>query len=86
MKCNIYRCSRQEEMYLYVHADKSPEELPKDLLKLVKELTHVMELDLAETKKLARASITDVIESLKEKDYFLQMPPKDMQVNLHYGD
>lgn len=73
-------------MYLYVHADKSPEELPKDLLKLVKELTHVMELDLAETKKLARASITDVIESLKEKDYFLQMPPKDMQVNLHYGD
>lgn len=73
-------------MYLYVHADKSPEELPKDLLKLVKELTHVMELDLAEKKKLARASITDVIESLKEKDYFLQMPPKDMQVNLHYGD
>ena len=73
-------------MYLYINANKTTDDLPDELLKLVKQLTHVMELDLTKTEKLARVNIKEVIQALEKQDYFLQMPPKDMQVNMHYGD
>lgn len=73
-------------MYLYVHEDKQLEDLPEDLMKLVKQLTHVMDLELSEERKLARVDVNQVIKALKENGYFLQMPPDNIKPNLHYGD
>ena len=86
VKCHIYRCSRRDEMYLYVHEQKTTSELPEDLLKLVKNLTHVMELELSEERKLAREDVLAVMQNLEEKGYHLQMPPDPMKPDLHYGD
>lgn len=73
-------------MYLYVHENTKLEDLPEDLMKLVKQLTHVMDLELSDKRKLARVDVNEVIKSLENKGYFIQMPPDSIRPNLHYGD
>jgi uncharacterized protein YcgL (UPF0745 family) len=73
-------------MYLYVHSDTKLEDLPEELLKLVKALTHVMDLELSEQRKLARVNVTEVMKALEENGYFIQMPPEGLNPTLHYGD
>ena len=86
IKCNIYRCSSRDEMYLYIHEDKTKEDLPDDLIKLVKQLTFVMDLELTPERKLAREDVLLVMENLKEKGFHLQMPPDPLKPDLHHGD
>ena len=73
-------------MYLYVHEDKKTEDLPEDLLKLVKGLTHAMDLELSPERKLARVDIMLVMKHLEEQGYFLQMPPDPLKPYLYQGD
>jgi len=79
MRCIIFRCSRKEEMYLYLpysdDEDRLINELSEDLVKLTGNLEKVMELDITPERTLARAKAVDVITSLNEKYYYLQMPP-----------
>ena len=42
--------------------DKTIEDLPEELIKIVKELTHVMDLELSPERKLAREDVLLVIE------------------------
>lgn len=86
INCKIYRCSKRVEMYLYVHKNKEIDDLPEDLIKLVKNLTHVMDLELSPERKLAREDVNIVISNLEEKGYHLQMPPDPISPNLHQGD
>jgi len=85
MKCIIFRCSRKQEMYLYLpYSDNENEvckELDESLLALTGELVKVMDLDLTPERKLARADINDVKEALKSKGYYLQMPPNNIIKN-----
>lgn len=73
-------------MYLYVHENTQLEDLPEDLMKLVKQLTHVMDLELSEERKLARVDVNEVMKALEENGYFIQIPPENIMPNLHYGD
>lgn len=81
MKSVIFRCSKKEEMYLYVpfrEEDKLLEQLPEGLEKLTGKLEKVMELELTPERKLARVKVEDVMASLKEKGFYIQMPPNDI--------
>lgn len=82
MKCIIYRCSRKEEMYLYLPYNKDEtvlmQGLPEKLKLLTGQLQKVMELELAPERKLARANVPEVIRSLHEKGFYIQMPPGDI--------
>ncbi len=73
-------------MYLYVHASKELDDLPEELLRLVRQLTHVMELELNEQQKLARVNVNDVISELEAKGYFIQMPPDGLRPEMYSGD
>ncbi len=73
-------------MYLYVHSETRLDDLPDDLIKLVKELTHVMDLELSESRKLARVDVIEVINALEDTGYFIQMPPGNLMPDLHHGD
>ncbi len=73
-------------MYLYVHSDTKLDELPDELMKLVKQLTHVMDLELSETRKLARVDVIEVMKALEDTGYFIQMPPGNLMPDLHHGD
>lgn len=84
MLCAIYRSERKANTYLYVPKQDKPEEnltrLPEALLKPLGELVHVMDLDLASRSSLARADINAVIQSLKEKGAYLQLPPSNEEL------
>lgn len=82
MKCVIFRCSKKQEMYLYVpwQAEESAllQDLPPELLQLTGRLEKVMELELSPERKLARASVTQVMASLTDKGFYIQSPPNDI--------
>jgi uncharacterized protein YcgL (UPF0745 family) len=86
INCKIYRCAKQDGMYLYIHEDKTSDDLPEELIKMVKELTHAMDLELTPEKKLAREDVVVVMENLKEKGYHLQLPPDSLKPHLYSGD
>ena len=86
INCQVYRASRQEEMYVFLREDLQPDSLPSELLSLVKELTLVMGLELSPERKLARENVEQVIKNLQEQGYHLQMPPDPLKPNLYEGE
>ena len=82
MKCVIFRCSKKVEMYLYVPFKEDEEQLladlPEGLDKLTGRLENVMELELTLERKLARVKVEDVLASIEEKGFYIQMPPNDI--------
>ena len=73
--CDIYKGNKKDEMYLYVNKSDGLEKVPEGLLSSFGELTPVTTLVLSETRKLARADIHRVLEELRDKGFYLQMPP-----------
>lgn len=76
----IFRSSRKEEMYLYVEKAKGLEDVPEVLMKQFGEAESVMTILLDPTRKLARANITEVMQNIEEKGFYLQMPPTPAQL------
>jgi len=86
IKCQIYRSSRQEGMYLYVHPQTILNDLPSELLKSFGQLQPVMELELSPGRRLARENLSVVMKNLVTQGFHLQMPPDPLRPHLHYGD
>ena len=84
MRCVIFRCSKKQEMYLYVPYQADPDAvlqgLPDGLEKLTGRLERVMELELTPDRKLARARVQEVMAALADKGFYLQMPPSEVLV------
>jgi uncharacterized protein YcgL (UPF0745 family) len=79
MKCLVYRCSRKQEMYLYVPWRDDPlAHLPGGLAQVTGRLEPVMELDLEPGRRLARADAGEVIAALRDRGFYLQLPPDEL--------
>ncbi|MBF7686994.1 YcgL domain-containing protein [Acinetobacter rathckeae] len=88
MHCNIYRSSKKDEMYVYIATDKKTHEVVEgvDLLEVLPEAmrqafgraTFVMNLELTQERKLARANTLHVLDSLQTRGFFIQMPPEGL--------
>lgn len=82
MKCVVFRCTKKDEMYLFVPDSENKEELllalPDGLEKLTGRLEKVMELELSPERKLARVNAEDVMASLRDRGFYIQMPPNDV--------
>lgn len=87
IECQVYRCARQAEMYLYVRDGLKHEQLPEALLARTGRLIEVMHLSLTPERRLARVDVSKVIAQLGEPGYFLQLPPPEIiNAHLHFGD
>ena len=87
MDCVVYRCGKQAEMYLYLRADFELEDVPEALRQRMGSVTQVMELHLSAERKLARADVKVVMQTLSEQGYYLQMPPDGrIAAQLYRGD
>jgi len=75
--CSVYKGDRKEDTYLFVESEREFERVPQSLKDLLGELSHVLDLELTPERKLAGADIVQVMHSLVESGYFLQMPPPD---------
>jgi uncharacterized protein YcgL (UPF0745 family) len=87
LACVVYRCGKQEEMYLYLRADLSTDALPEALRHRTGKLTQAMTLDLGPERKLARVDTVKVMQQLQTAGYYLQMPPDGhIKGHLYFGD
>lgn len=85
MDCQIYRGSRQPDLYLYLRTDVQVTELPPELLKRLGSLTLVMQLTL--NRRLARVDVAQVRAQLASVGYFVQFPDSGLlHAHLHFGD
>jgi uncharacterized protein len=75
MQCYIYKSLKKDELYLYLAKKDDFAQLPEALYKSFGRLEFVMELELNANRKLARENSKKVIASLRDKGFFVQMPP-----------
>ncbi|HEY5717819.1 MAG TPA: YcgL domain-containing protein [Motiliproteus sp.] len=73
--CSIYKSSKKDEMYLYVDKQEDLKRVPDALLEVFGRPVGAMTLLLTPEKKLARVDVQQVMDSIREQGYFLQMPP-----------
>ncbi|ANF81854.1 hypothetical protein A3K93_06390 [Acinetobacter sp. NCu2D-2] len=87
MQVSIYKSSKKDEMYLYVASPSTESEketfeplnvLPEAVRTAFGRATFVMDLELSESRKLARANVLHVMDSVQTKGFFLQMPPEGL--------
>jgi uncharacterized protein YcgL (UPF0745 family) len=84
--CTVFRCARQDQMYLYVREHFDLQALPAGLVKRIGALSPVMTLSLTEARVLARVSTRAVIAALRDQGWFLQLPPDGRpRVHLTFG-
>ncbi|MDC1436207.1 YcgL domain-containing protein [Gammaproteobacteria bacterium] len=86
MLCTIYRGSRENELYLYVAKGHDLSQLPTELMTRIGEVKEVMTLALDINRKLARVKTENVLADIKEKGYFLQLPPNIDPAVFTYGE
>ncbi len=75
--CTIYKSLKKDGLYLYLRDRDMLNKLPEALLKSIGNTELVMELELTPQRTLARADVNEVIKSLDEKGFYVQMPPRD---------
>jgi uncharacterized protein YcgL (UPF0745 family) len=73
--CQVFKSSRQAEMYLYVELSRGLQDVPSELLASFGEPAPVLSLLLTQERKLARADAAAVMASIARQGFYLQMPP-----------
>lgn len=76
---SAYRSPKKDELYLFVPQETGLEGLPKELLVMFGEPSHVIDFELTPEKKLAREDTATVLEWLQTKGYYMQMPPQEVE-------
>jgi uncharacterized protein YcgL (UPF0745 family) len=79
---SVFRSPRRDGMYLYVDRREGTARVPPALLDLFGAPAHAMDLLLTPQRQLARADAVDVLAGIRDRGYFLQMPPQpDAEMN-----
>ncbi|QJQ94933.1 MULTISPECIES: YcgL domain-containing protein [Halomonadaceae] len=73
--CEIFKSPRKDELYLYIDKQRGLGEVPEALLEHFGKPILVTTMLLRESKPLARANVVDVMASIRDKGFYLQMPP-----------
>lgn len=76
---SAFRSKKKDELYLFVPQEDGLEKLPKELLVMFGEPTHVIDFELTPEKKLAREDSATVLEAIQSKGYYMQMPPNEVE-------
>ena len=77
MKCFVYKSSRKADSYIYIDTKDDFKNIPEQLMLLFGDPQFTFEFELTEDRKLALADPKQVIQSIHEQGYYLQMPPKN---------
>lgn len=75
MQCFVYKSLKKDELYLYIDRKDDFSKLPEPVFKSLSPLQFVLELELTPERRLAREDAVKVLDSIKNKGFFVQMPP-----------
>lgn len=76
MKSYVYRSPKKQELYLFVAEQDNFEKIPEPVMKAFGKPEFVFELELTPARTLARSDVNEVMRSLREQGFFVQMPPQ----------
>ena len=82
IKVDIFKSLLVKELYVYMESGSKVNKLPQELSDRLGQLQVVLTLDLEPHTKLVQANAVQVLKSLQEKGYYLQLPPKQAQTHL----
>ena len=82
MLCFIYKSSKKEHLYLYIDKKDDFSKVPEALFISFGKIEFVMELELTPERRLAREDAEKVMEVLKGKGFFVQLPPVTLPLPL----
>ena len=82
MKCVVYKGIRKSDAYLFVKCDSDFSQVPSDLLEALGTLKKVMNLELSPNQTLARANPDAIRQQLRDKGFYLQLPPAEAKSSL----
>ncbi len=82
MLCFIYKSLKKEQLYLYVDKKDDFSKVPEALFNSFGKMEFVMDLELTPERKLAKEDAGKVLDSLKEKGFFVQLPPINLPAPL----
>ncbi|MFT2098900.1 YcgL domain-containing protein [Marinomonas sp. 2405UD66-6] len=71
----VFRSSKHDGMYLYVEKKVGLKDIPEDLMARFGKGVSAMTMLLTSESKLARTTPEKVTEAIREKGFYLQMPP-----------
>lgn len=72
---SVYKSSKKDEMYLYVEKVDQLKKVPEALMGMFGKAVHVMDMPLKDDRELARVDTAKLLAEVKEKGFYLQMPP-----------
>lgn len=75
MRCHVYRSRLRPDTYVYLAGKDDFDVLPEPLRQRLGVLEPVMELELTPDRRLARADAAAVIQALRTRGCYLQLPP-----------
>jgi len=74
MQCFVYKGTRKEGAYLYLHTEDVFSDVPEQLLKSMGKLELALRFELRPDRKLAQADPAVVHKNLEDQGYHLQLP------------
>lgn len=77
MECFVYRSSRKPNSYLYLPEKDNFDQLSEEFFKLFGEPEFSFSFDLTADRKMAQAEAPEVLKSLADKGYYLQISNDD---------
>ncbi len=75
MICAIYRSPNKDGMYLYIEKKEDFSTIPEELLKRFGKPQFAMLFNLKGEKQLRIAPNEEVLNTIKEQGFYLQVPP-----------
>jgi uncharacterized protein YcgL (UPF0745 family) len=74
MFVTIYKSPKREGMYLYVKKEQGINNIPEDLAELFGTPVLVTHMRVEQDKKFAKVKAADLLEAIKKKGFYLQIP------------
>lgn len=83
IQVSAFKTAKKHELYLFVPKEEDKQtaldKLPKELLVMFGQPEHVFDFDLSAEKKLPRSDPKEMIKTIQNKGYYIQMPPGETE-------
>ena len=74
MNCYIYRCSRKEDLYIYLVEKDDFSRVPAEIISGLGITEFSRELEITADTRLAKEDMSTVMKNLEDKGFHLQLP------------